>query len=327
MMDTAKAGKTMTCETCNIECRRFGKHRNGLQRFRCTQCGRTYTESHERLFGAMTVPEDKALLAIQLLIEGTSIRSAERITGLHRDTICRLLVLAGERCAKLLDAKMRNLHCEHIQADEIWSFVGKKQRMVREDDPAEFGDAWVFVALDEETKLIPTFTVGKRSRETTYEFLSALQNSLAEEKRFQLTTDGFAFYRRGVEDVFAGQADFAQLIKLYGDYGQHDAAGRYSPGPIVEVISRVRDGRPDPAHISTSHVERQNLTMRMAIRRFTRLTNAFSKKLDNLKAACALHFAYYNFCRVHQTLRVTPAMQAGITDHIWTSAELINAGA
>lgn len=314
----------MTCEACNIECRRFGKHRNGLQRFRCAQCGRTYTEAHERLFGAMTVPEDKALLAIQLLIEGTSIRSAERITGLHRDTICRLLVLAGERCAKLLEARMRNLRCEHVQADEIWSFVGKKQRMVCDDDPAEFGDAWVFVALDEETKLIPTFTVGKRSRETTYQFLSALQNSLAEEKRFQLTTDGFAFYRRGVEDVFAGQADFAQLIKLYGDYGQHDAAGRYSPGPIVEVISKIRDGRPDPKHISTSHVERQNLTMRMAIRRFTRLTNAFSKKLDNLKAACALHFAYYDFCRIHTTLRVPPAMEAGITDHVWSLRELLS---
>ena len=128
----------------------------------------------------------------------------------------------------------------------------------------------------------------------------------------------------GVEDVFAGQANFAQQIKLYGEYGQHDAAGRYSPSPIVEVISKIRDGRPDPAHISTSHAERQNLTMRIAIRRFTRLTNAYSKKLDNLRAACAMHFAYYNFCRVHQTLRVTPAMQAGVSDHVWTIAELLS---
>jgi hypothetical protein len=141
-----------------------------------------------------------------------------------------------------------------------------------------------------------------------------------------MTTDGFHFYERGVEDVFGGTVDFAQLVKLYGDYGQHDASGRYSPGPIVEVISKILDGRPDPEHISTSHVERQNLTMRMAIRRFTRLTNAFSKKLDNLKAACALHFAYYNFCRVHQTLRVTPAMEAGLTDHVWTVAELFAGG-
>jgi IS1 family transposase len=271
----------------------------------------------------MTVPDDKAVLAIQLLIEGTSIRSTERITGLHRDTIMRLLVLAGERCIALLDTRMRNLHCDYVQADEIWTFVQKKQKQVSVDDPDEYGDAWVFVAMDETTKLIPMFTVGKRSRVSTYEFLIGLRNRLAENKRFQLTTDGFHFYQRGVEDVFAGQADFAQLIKLYGEYGQHDAAGRYSPSPIVEVISKIRDGRPDPAHICTSHIERSNLTMRMAIRRFTRLTNAFSKKLDNLKAACALHFAYYNFCRVHKSLRVTPAMQAGLTDHIWSLRELV----
>ena len=167
--------------------------------------------------------------------------------------------------------------------------------------------------------------MGKRSTETTYNFLISLRERLDVDRRFQLTTDGFNPYRRGVEDVFAGQTDFAQLIKLYGDYGQHDASGRYSPSPIIEVISKVRDGRPDPDHISTSYVERQNMTMRMAIRRFTRLTNAFSKKLDNLKAACALHFAYYNFCRVHSSLRVTPAMQAGVTDHVWTIAELLRA--
>jgi len=314
----------MNCSSCNIECVRFGKHRNGLQRFRCSQCRKTFTESHERLFAPMIVPEDKALLAIQLLIEGTSVRTVERITQLHRDTILRLLVLAGERCIALMDAQMRNLRCEHIQSDEIWTFVGKKQRHVKSEDSVELGDAWVFVAIDAETKLIPAYTVGKRDRETTYQFLIALRDRIAEEHRFQITTDGFHFYRKGVEDVFAGQADFAQMIKLYGEHGQHDAAGRYSPSPMIETIIRIRDGRPDMRHISTSFVERQNLTMRMAIRRFTRLTNAFSKKLDNLKAACALHFAYYNFCRIHKSLRVTPAMEAGLTDHIWTLRELLS---
>lgn len=294
-----------------------------MQRFRCSQCGRTFTEEHARLFAPMTVPEDKALLAIQLLIEGTSIRSAERITGLHRDTIIRLLVLAGERCIALMDTRMRNLRCKHVQSDEIWTYVAKKQRRITVDDPNEFGDAWVFIAIDADTKLIPAYTIGKRSRESTYEFLTNLRGCIADEHRFQITTDGFHFYRRGVEDVFAGQADFAQLIKLYGDYGQHDAAGRYSPAPMIEVITKIRDGRPDPRHISTSYIERQNLTLRMSLRRFTRLTNAFSKKLDNLKAACALHFAYYNFCRVHKSLRVTPAQEAGLTDHIWTIAELL----
>jgi len=314
----------MNCPACNIECSKFGKHRNGLQRFRCPQCGKTYTEDHARLFGAMTVPEDKALLAIQLLIEGTSIRSTERITKLHRDTIIRLLVVAGERCIALMDTRMRNLQCKRIQADEIWSFVGKKDRNVKVDDLDEFGNAWVFVALDAATKLIPSYIVGKRDRSTTHAFLSDLQKRIAGGHRFQLTTDGFPFYERGVEDVFAGQADFAQMIKLYGDYGQHDAAGRYSPSPIIETIVKIRDGRPDPRHISTSYVERQNLTIRMAIRRFTRLTNAFSKKLDNHKAACALHFAYYNFCRIHKTLRVTPAMEAGLTKHIWSLRELLS---
>ena len=138
-----------------------------------------------------------------------------------------------------------------------------------------------------------------------------------------MTTDGFHFYQRGVEDVFAGQADFAQLIKLYGDFGQYDAEARYSPPRIVEVISKIRDGRPDPEHISTSYVERSNLSLRMHLRRYTRLTNAFSKKLDNLKAAVTLYVAFYNFCRIHQTLRVTPAMQAGLADHVWSIAELL----
>jgi IS1 family transposase len=233
-----------------------------------------------------------------------------------------LLVIAGERCQALMNSRMRNIQSKYIQVDELWGFVMKKQKQVRVGDPAEFGDAWIFVAMDEKTKLIPCFEVGKRTRETTYRFLTALKNSLCD-GRFQLTSDGFHFYERGVENIFAGQADFAQLVKLYGDYGQHGYE-RYSPGRITEVISKVRDGRPDPAHICTSHIERQNLTLRMQMRRLTRLTNAFSKKLNNLKAALVLHFAYYNFCRVHKSLRVTPAMESGLTDHVWEIKELLN---
>lgn len=314
----------MNCPKCQTETNKFGKNRNGSQRFRCIQCGKTFTEDRARLFGAMTVPEDKALLAIQLLIEGTSIRSTERVTGLHRDTILRLLVLTGERCISLMESKMQNLRCKQIQSDEIWTFCQKKQRHVKKEDSPEIGDAWVFVAIDAETKLIPAYLVGKRDKPTTFGFLTMLRDRLAPEHRIQLTTDGFHHYQLGVENVFAGRADFAQMIKIYGDYGQHDTTARYSPAPMIETIIRVRDGRPDPRHISTSFVERQNLTMRQAIRRFTRLTNAFSKKLDNLKAACALHFAYYNFCRIHKTLRCTPAMEAEITDHIWTLRELLS---
>jgi IS1 family transposase len=178
------------------------------------------------------------------------------------------------------------------------------------------------VAIDAETKLVPSFVVGKRTRETTYAFLIDLQQRLVEDVRFQLTSDGFHLYERAVERIFDGAVDFAQLIKVYGSEGEAGSE-RYSPSEIIQVISKVRDGRPDPAHISTSFVERQNLTMRMSTRRFTRLTNAFSKKLRNLKAACALHFAHYNFVRVHSSWRVTPAMAAGISSEIWPLDRLL----
>jgi len=269
----------------------------------------------------MRLPMGKAEAILKLLVEGMSLRSIERVTQVHRDTIMRLLLLAGERCEKLMDKEMRELPCRRLQCDEIWTFLMKKSRHVRKDDPADFGDQWVYVALDADTKLIPVFFVGKRSSENTQTFMRNLWNRVADH-RVQLTTDAYIFYRKAVEESFAGDADFAQLTKLYGDYGQQGNE-RYSPGKITEVISKVRSGNPDPDHISTSFVERQNLTMRMQLRRFTRLTNAFSKKLSHLKAAVALHFAYYNMCRVHSSLRVTPAMQAGITDHVWGLEELL----
>jgi IS1 family transposase len=265
---------------------------------------------------------DKKLSVVSALVEGNSVRSIERITGVHRDTICRLLVDVGDSCLELMDGRMKNLRCGYVQCDEIWTYVGKKQRHKREGESPELGDQWVFVAMDEETKLVPVFTVGKRTEETTWYFINDLADRLA--NRIQLTTDGFVFYRKIVEETFGSEIDFAQLVKLYGDYGQHGDE-RYSPSPIVETISKVRNGDPDPDRICTSHIERQNLTMRMQMRRFTRLTNAFSKKLTNLKAACALHFAHYNFVRVHQSLRVTPAMAAGITDRVWEMEELIAA--
>jgi IS1 family transposase len=264
----------------------------------------------------------KKTAVIAALLEGNSVRSTERITNVHRDTICRLLVETGDYCNDLMDGSMRNLRCGYVQCDEIWTYVGKKQRRIRDQDSPELGDQWVFVAMDAETKLVPVFTVGKRTEETTWYFITDLAERLA--NRVQLTTDGFVFYRKQVEDAFGSEIDFAQLVKLYGDYGQHGNE-KYSPSPIVEVISRIRTGDPDPKHICTSHIERQNLTMRMQMRRFTRLTNAFSKKLTNLKAACALHFAHYNFVRVHSSLRVTPAMAAGITDRVWETRELLAA--
>jgi transposase-like protein/IS1 family transposase len=216
----------MTCKSCNIECSRSGKHRNGLQRFRCPKCGTTYTQHHDRLFGAMTIPEQKGELALQLLVEGASIRSTERLSGLHRDTITRLLVQSGQFCLGLMDRRMRNLHCTHLQCDEIWTYVRKKQRQVEETDLPEVGDAWTFVAEDAETKLVPAFAIGKRTLETTNEFIRDLSNRLA--SRVQLTTDGFPFYVDTVEENFGSDIDFGQVIKVFGN-GQHNATGRLSP--------------------------------------------------------------------------------------------------
>jgi IS1 family transposase len=233
----------------------------------------------------------------------------------------RLLETVGQHCEKLMDEKLRGLNCRYVQCDEIWSFVGKKQRQVRKDDSTEVGDQWVFVAEDADTKLIASYCIGKRSIANTMSFIGDLHRRLA--SQIQLTTDGFHFYTKAVPEVFGLDVDFAQLVKLFGDFGQHDE-GRYSPPRITETISNVRIGNPSVSDISTSYVERQNLTMRMHLRRLTRLTNAFSKKLANLKAAVALHFAYYNFCRVHSSLRVTPAMEAGLSDHVWSIGELLS---
>lgn len=271
-----------------------------------------------------TLSLDKKLTVISALLEGNSIRSISRMTSVDRNTINSLLLKAGERCTQIMDAQMRNLHCGYIQCDEIWTYVGKKDRRVKKgQDSIDMGSQWVFVAMDEESKLVPHYEVGKRTRETTEQFLIGLRWKLTED-RFQITTDGYHFYR-SIQSIFGGRADFAQLVKLFGDYGQFDSPeARYSPPRIGEVISKVIDGRPDEDRICTSHVERQNLTMRMQMRRFTRLTNAFSKKLANLKAAVALHFCHYNFCRVHSSLRVTPAMAAGIASEIWPLRALIS---
>jgi IS1 family transposase len=267
-----------------------------------------------------TLSTEKKLAVIGAMVEGSSIRSVERMTGVHRDTVMRLVLRVGGNCGRLLDERMRGLHCRLVQADEIWTYVGKKERrMVQGDDPREVGDQYVFVAMDPETKLVPCFRVGKRNAENTWYFVRDLQERLA--SRVQLTTDGFRPYIGAVEDAFGANVDYAMLIKMYSESGLADK--RYSPGEIVNALPIPVSGNPKPYLISTSHIERQNLTIRMQLRRFTRLTNAFSKKLENLKAACALHFAWYNFCRVHSSLRVTPAMAAGIADEVWALNALL----
>jgi IS1 family transposase len=266
-----------------------------------------------------TLSVEEKVRVIGALVEGNSIRSIERMTGIHRDTIMRLLLTVGDRCGQILNERMRKLPCRVVQVDEIWTYVGKKERhLTDEDNPLEVGDQYVFVAMDSETKIVPSFRIGKRNAANTWYFMQDLEQRFV--YRVQLTTDGFRPYINAVEDAFGVNVDYAMLVKLYGK----DESEPYAPAQIVQSLPIPVMGDPKPGLISTSHIERQNLTMRMQLRRFTRLTNAFSKKLANLKAACALHFAHYNFCRVHLSLRVTPAMAAGISDCIWPLAQLLS---
>jgi IS1 family transposase len=268
------------------------------------------------------LPIEKQTQIISALVEGNSIRATARMVGVEHKTVMRVLLRVGENCAELMDSKMQALPCKIVQADEIWTYVGKKEkRITAGDNPELVGDQYVFVAMDSETKLIPCYRVGKRNAVNTWYFVQDLQERLA--NRVQLTTDGFRPYLPAVEDAFGADVDYAMLIKIYQEPANRDK--RYSPGEFVSATPIPVTGNPKPNLISTSHIERQNLTMRMQLRRFTRLTNAFSKKLSHLKAACALHFAWYNFCRIHSSLRVTPAMQAGITDHVWKIGDMIAA--
>ncbi len=243
-----------------------------------------------------------------------------RITGVHKVTILRLLKETGEKCEALLDSKMRDIEAKEIQCDEIWTYVAKKEKRRKRTDGPDVGDQYIFVALEAQTKLIPCYAVGKRDGTTATRFMKDLESRL--DGRIQLTTDAFPAYPDAVEESFGADVDYAQLIKAFRSNGVHRDA--YAPADIVEMIPITIMGSPDRRSISTSYIERQNLTIRMQMRRFTRLTNAFSKKLDNLKAALALHFAWYNFGRIHQSLKVTPAMEAGITEHLWEWEEILN---
>ncbi len=266
---------------------------------------------------------DKQERIISCLIEGSSVRSTERMTGAHRDTIIRLMQRVGAGCEDLLDSELRNLDCKRIQLDEIWGYVGKKQRHVSiYDDPTRTtGDMWTFVAIDADSKLVPCFRVGKRDRRTIYGFVDDLASRL--KNRVQISSDQLRAYVDAVDASFGANVDYAQIVKYYE--AEPIGPGRYSPPKVVDAAKIIVWGNPDPKHISTSYVERQNLTMRMSIRRLTRLTNAFSKKVESLRAAVALHFAYYNFVRIHRSLRISPAMAAGVTPHLWSLSELLDA--
>lgn len=274
---------------------------------------------------ANVLPLAKQVAVISALAEGNSIRSIERMTGIHRDTIMRLGVKIGDGCARLMDGKMRELDSRVVQMDEIWGFVGKKQKNASAADRRKgLGDVWTFVAIDAESKMVPCYRVGLRDGYNADCFVQDLANRLS--RRPQLSSDGLSAYVDAVERGFGSEVDYAQVVKTYGASELSDQR-RYSPATLTSIKKIVVSGTPDETLISTSYIERQNLTMRMHMRRLTRLTNAFSKKLENFKAAVGLYFAYYNFVRVHKSLRMTPAMAGGVTDHVWTVEELLKAAA
>jgi IS1 family transposase len=268
---------------------------------------------------------DKQVAIISALAEGSGIRQIERMTGVHRDTIMRLGVKVGQGCAGLLDRKMRNLACSHLQFDEIWGFIGKKERHCSVDDDSTLGDVWTFCAIDDETKLVPSFRCGKRDSYTANAFVADVASRMA--NRVQISSDALRAYVEAIEISFGNDVDFAQIIKTYENDASIEPERKFSAPEVVITEKRRIVGRPNMRRASTSHVERLNGTTRLHMRRLTRLTYAFSKKRENFEAAVALHFAYYNFVKRHITLRATPAMAAGIERDFWSVGDLVEAAA
>jgi IS1 family transposase len=266
---------------------------------------------------------DKQIAIIGALTEGSSIRSIERMTGVHRDTIMRLGVRVGQGCAALLDAKMQNLSCIRLEVDEIWGFVGKKERNVKMGEGTEVGSVWTWCAIDADTKLVPAFKVGERNAATATAFMRDVAGRMA--NRVQVSTDGFHAYAKAMQQSFGNNVDYGQIVKVYGTmaFGER----RYSTSGVLDSYKTVMTGSPNVDLISTSYIERLNATTRLHMRRLTRLTHAFSKKRENFEAAMALHFASYNFTKKHSTLRCTPAQAAGVATAKWSIGELLEATA
>jgi IS1 family transposase/transposase-like protein len=311
----------MDCPNCKVVCRKFGK-RGNRQRYQCLGCRKIHTDDRNNTLGGMYLPLPKAELILQLLLEGNSISSIVRLTDVHQKTILKLLVLCGEKCERIMADKIRNIQVRDVELDEVWSFIGKKAKRVRPQDDQNLGDCYVFVGIERHSKLVLNISMGKRDQRTTDSFVEGIRHATAH-TRFQITTDGFAPYRSAITTTLHDRCDFAQLIKVYRT--PQDGEKRYGPAEVagIEVVPVM--GHPDPERICTSIVERSNLNLRMGMRRFTRLTNAFSKKWENHWAAVALWYCWYNFGRVHKSLRVTPAMAAGISDHVWSVRELLEA--
>ena len=310
----------MIALTCACEkSKKNGKDRRGNQRFKCVDCGRTWTEKKATPLGDMRIDQGRAVMALKMLLEGMSIRATERITSLHRDTICDLILTVGDNCKSLLERTVSGVEVNDVQCDEIWSFVGCKEKTKKRKgyEAGDIGDCWTFIAIERTTKLVLAHHVAKRT--DTREFLLKLRKATS--GRFQLSSDGWGGYTNNVPFIFRNDVDFGQLIKTYKS---EQAETRYSPAMITSIEKKAVFGSPDPEKICTSHVERVNLTLRMNLRRFTRLTNAHSKSWVHHEAMQNILFAWYNFCRVHASLeKQTPAMASGLADDKWSIEKLL----
>jgi IS1 family transposase/transposase-like protein len=320
----AAAPAGIACRSCGGRTIGWGKDFHGNPRRRCKACKATFGIIPPRPLGAMRIDMEKAVQCLSMLTEGCSIRSTERLSGIHRDTIMRLLRKAGAKCETLLNRLVRGVEVKDVQADELWCFVGMKEKTkVRKGKTdAELGDAYTWIALERENKLALSWHLGRRTAADASLFMA--KTAAAVTGRFQLTTDGFNAYPEAIARHLGGDVDYAMLVKTYSSETV-DSERRYSPPRIIAAEKIAISGQPDPAKVCTSHVERTNLHVRMQMRRFTRLTNAFSRKRENLKAALALHFAAYNFTWMHSSIRMTPAMKAGIARAPWSMRDLLTA--
>lgn len=312
----------ISCQHTNKK--KNGRDRNGNQRFLCLDCGKTFAEEKPRPLGVMRISMRQATMALGMLLEGMSIRATSRLTGMDAGTICDLIVVVGENCQRLMDAKIKGVKVDDVQLDEIWSFVGMKEKTrVARGYAQPMGDSWTFIAIERNTKLVLAHLVGQRDHATCWNFLLKLNEATS--GKFQLTTDGLNAYTLNVPYVFGMRVNFAQLIKTYQSSQE---VVRYSPATIKSIEKRPLFGDCDEDRISTSIIERLNLSLRMHCRRHTRLTNAHSKSLKHHVAFQSLFFAWYNWCRRHETLKgQTPAMASGLTDKVWALRELLEQAA
>lgn len=315
----------MVVSSCqHLQVKKHGRDRKGNQRYKCTLCGQTFVKQTNKPLGNLRISLKEAVAALNLLLEGMSIRATARITGTCKKTICDLILAVGANCERFMESTIRNVNSLDIQADEIWSFVGMKEKQrFSGGHTGEEGNSWTFLAIDRDTKLVLAHHIAEqRNNEACAVFLAKLQSAIT--GRFQLSTDGLGAYSLNVPFTFKGDVDFGQLIK---NFQGGRSTGRYSPGKIIKAEKRPMYGEPDVAKICTSHIERMNLSIRMHLRRFTRLTNAHSKSLKHHSAMQAIFFAWYNFSRNHETLKQTPAMAAGLVSKRWSVRELIEQAA